>query len=45
MDNVQIKANILTRSFMAAYKLPYKEARLPSEHLEGPVGIFLDRKF
>ena len=28
MDNVQIKANILTRSFMAAFKLPYKEVSL-----------------
>ena len=29
VDNVQIEANILTRSFMDAYKLPYKETRLP----------------
>ena len=29
MDNVQIKANILIQSFMAAFKLPYKETRLP----------------
>jgi len=28
MDNVQIKANILARSFMAAFKLPYKEVSL-----------------
>ena len=27
MDNVQIKANILARSFMAAFKLPYKKVR------------------